>query len=169
MPVVSTWDSKSIQATILALKVARKDLRKEIYARTRRLILPDWNQSIADNIGGDKFAAQMILRNTRVSVGQTLQLYAATKTRPTVSGGLSPDPYWYLAEFGANPKVVDVRGRRGDTRYMYRRKVNTGLKPRMREGRYAYKAADKIIKRSISLWVQSTWQILYDAFEAGEK
>lgn len=169
MPVVSVWDSKQIQATILALKVARKDLRKEIYARARRLILPEWNESIATLIGGDKFASQMILRNTRVKLGNSIQLEAATRTKATVSGGLSPDPYFYLAEFGAVPKVVDVQGRRGDTRYTYKRKVNTGLKARTRHGRYGYKAAGKMITRTISLWVESTWQVLYEALEAGEK
>lgn len=147
----------------------RKELRKDIYKRTRQAILPEWRESLASEIGGDKFAAQMLLRNTRVGVGQTLSLHAATRTRATVSGGLAPDPYWYLAEFGANPKVVLVKGRRGETRYDYRRKVNTGLKPRTRDGRYAYAAGDKIIKRVLSLWIQTTFRTLNEAFEAGEK
>lgn len=169
MPIVSVFDSKQIQVTILALKLARKDLRKEIYARARRLILPEWNQSIVEYTNGNKFANQLILRNTRVKLGNSIQLEAATKTRPTISGGLSPNPYWYLAEFGANPKTIEIRGRRGETRYIYKREVNTWSKPRTRHGRYAFRAAEKMINRTISLWAESTWQILYSALEAGEK
>lgn len=165
MPVVSVFDSTEVQATILALKVMRKDYKKEVYARTRRLILPEWNESIATRIGGDKFASQMILKNTRVKIGQSLQLEAATKTRPTVSGGLSPDPHFYLAEFGADPKVTEVQGRRGSTRYTYRRTVNTQFKPRTKYGRYGFDAAGEMVKRSIALWVQSTWQLMYEALD----
>lgn len=170
MAVVSVFDSKPLQVTILALRTMRSDLRKEIYSRARSQILPEWNQTLADKIGGDVLAARLLMKNTRVKVGTGgVVLEAATRTKAAVSGGLAPDPQFYLAEFGAVPRKVPVSGRRGNTRYDYERMVNTGMKRRRRSGYYAGKAGDQIVKRVLSLWVASTFQLLNEAFEKGEK
>lgn len=169
MAVVSVFDSKPLQVTILALRTMRSDLRKEIYKRAREQILPDWNQTLADKIGGDLFASRLLMRNTRVKLGTNgVVLEAATRTKAAVSGGLQPDPQFYLAEFGAVPRKAQVAGRRGSTHYNYERTVNTGMKPRRRTGYYAGKAGDQITKRVLALWVSSTFQLLHEAFEKGE-
>lgn len=170
MPVVSTLDSKAIQATILALKTMRADLRKEIYGRARSQILPEWNQTLANEIGGDILASRLLMKNTRVKIGtQGVTIQAATRKKASVSGGLQPNPQWYLAEYGAVPRKVKVRGRRGNTQYEYERMVNTGMKPRRRAGYYGGPAADKIVKRVLALWVSSTFQLLYESFDKGKK
>ena len=170
MAVVSVFDSKQIQATILALKTMRSDLRKEIYKRARSQILPEWRQTLANEIGGDIMASRLLMRNTRVKLGtQGVTLEAATLTKPTTSGGLTPNPQWYLAEYGAVPRSVTVSGRRGNTRYEYKRRVNTGMKKRRRSGYYGGPAADKIVKRVLALWIESVWQLMYESFEKGGK
>lgn len=170
MAVVSVWDSKPLQVTILALRAMRSDLRKELYARVRSSVLPDWTQTLADEIGGDLMASRLLLKNTRVKVGTNgIVLEAATRTKPALSGGLQPDPHFYLVEFGATPRKAKVAGRRGNTTYQYERMVNTGMKPRRRAGYYTSKAADKIIKRTLAMWVSSTFQLMNEAFERGER
>lgn len=163
------WESKELQAAILALKIVQKDLRKEILKRTRELILNDWTQSIGDEIstvGGDIYATRLTMRNTRVKVGtQGFTLQAATRNTKATSGGLISGTHYYLAEFGANPKEVPVQGRRGNTRYQYKRTVNTGFQKRVKNGRYAFKASGKIMNRTIALYAQTCIQMVYKAFE----
>lgn len=166
---VTVWDSKELQAAVIALRLVGKDLRKEILKRTRELILSDWSKAVGDEIGtvgGDIYATRLTMRNTRVKMGTSgFALQAATRGTKATSGGLIPSSQFYLAEFGANKKVVPVQGRRGNTRYEYKRTVNTGFQKRVKQGRYAFKAAGKIMNRSIALYTQSVIQIVYEAFE----
>lgn len=165
--MISIYDSKEIQAVVLSLKLCSADLRKEIYKRTREQVLPEWNEAIATQLGSQPnsaMGAKLILKNTRVKIGaQELVLQAATKGTKTTSGGLIPNEYYYLAEFGAAPRVAEVWGRRGNTRYNYRRKVNTWSKGRVKHGRFAYKAAGEMGYRAVALWVSSTVQIFTEA------
>lgn len=166
---VTVWDSKELQATIIALKIVGKDLRKEILKRTRELILKDWDTAVADEIstvGGDIYGTRLTMRNTRVKVGtQGFTLQAATRGTKATSGGLISSEHYYLAEFGADKKVVPVNGRRGTTSYQYKRTVNTGFQRRVKNGRYAFKAAGKIMNRALALYTQTTIQMVYEAFE----
>lgn len=166
---VTVWDSKELQATILALKIVGRDFRKEILKRTRELILNDWSTAVADEIsvvGGDIYATRLTMRNTRVKVGtQGFTLEAATRGTKATSGGLISSKHYYLAEFGADKKVVPVNGRRGNTTYQYKRTVNTGFQRRVKNGRYAFKAAGKIMNRALALYTQTTIQMVYEAFE----
>lgn len=166
---VSIWDSKEIQAAIIGLKIVNKDLRREIIKRSREQILGEWDSTIADNIstvGGDIYATRLIMKNTRVKVGtQGFTLEAATRTKKQTSGGLIPATHYYLAEFGADPKRVPVQGRRGSTRYEYMRTVNTGFQKRVKNGRYAFKAAGKMMNRFIAMYTQTSIQMIYEAFE----
>lgn len=163
------WESKELQAAILGLKIVQKEFRKEIIKRTRELILNDWKQAVGDEIsmvGGDIYATRLTMRNTRVKVGtQGFALEAATRGTKAMSGGLISSKHYYLAEFGADKKVVPVQGRRGNTRYDYKRTVNTGFQPRVKNGRYAFNAAGKIMTRAIALYTQTTIQMIYKAFE----
>lgn len=166
---VTVWDSKELQAAVIALRIVGKDLRKEIMKRTRELILTDWDRAVAEEIssvGGDIYATRLTMRNTRVKLGaQGFSLQAATRSTKATSGGLVSSKDYYLAEFGANKKVVPVQGRRGATRYQYKRTVNTGLQRRTPHGRYAFKAASKIMNRALALYTQTTIQMVYSAFE----
>lgn len=166
---VTVWDSKELQATIIALKIVGKDLRKDILKQTRESILKDWDGAVADEIstvGGDIYGTRLTMRNTRVKVGtQGFTLQAATRGTKATSGGLISSKQYYLAEFGADKKVVPVNGRRGNTSYQYKRTVNTGFQRRVKNGRYAFKAAGKIMNRALALYTQTTIKMVYDAFE----
>lgn len=166
---VTVWDSKELQATIIALKIVGKDLRKDILKQTRELILNDWDTAVADEIstvGGDIYGTRLTMRNTRVKVGtQGFTLQAATRGTKATSGGLISSKQYYLAEFGADKKVVPVNGRRGATTYQYKRTVNTGFQRRVKNGRYAFKAAGKIMNRALALYTQTTIKMVYEAFE----
>lgn len=163
----SVWDSRELQAAILALRAANREIRKEIYKRTRELILPDWRESISAEIGSQKNAKlgyALIMNSTRVSVGtQDIRLQAATSSRKAPGTNLTPRADYFLYEYGGTPRVAQVKGRRGQTNYRYSRTVNTGLPPKTKYGRGADKAASKMVTRTIALWVASIVQIYNDA------
>lgn len=172
--MISVKGSKELQAVILAMKVVDKDLRPEMYQRTRDKILPDWQTTLQERINGFKYEqlhTALLMKNTRVGIGtQGVNVSAATSTKAIRKGStLSPAGNFYLAEFGANTKEVEVKGRRGNTQYNYRRKVNTGLLNRTRKGRFAYKTANTIVSRSVALWVQTIVQTINEAVEKGTR
>ena len=172
--MISVKGSKELQAVILAMKVVDKELRPEMYQRARDKILPDWQTTLQERINGFKYEAlhsALLMKNTRVGIGtQGVNVSAATSTRPIRKGStLTPAGNFYLAEFGANTKEVEVSGRRGNTQYKYRRKVNTGMLSRTRKGRFAYKTSKEIVSRSVALWVQTIVQTVNDAVEKGTR
>jgi len=167
MPILSVWDSKELQAAIYAMKIASAGLRKEIYKRTREKVLPEWTEAVATEIGSKRYSNlgyALVMKSTRVDVStEAIRLRAATSTRRNKNSGLVPARHYYLYEFGATPHVGEVQGRRGNTRYNYKRMLGNGLPPRQKHGRGAYKAANKIGTRALALWVSSIVQIYNDA------
>lgn len=168
MVVVSVWDSKELQAAIYAMKIADNGLRKEIYKRTREKVLPEWTEAVATQIGYagrySDLGYKLIMKATRVDVSaENITLKAATSTRKATRGGLIPTRDYFLFEFGGTPHVGEVKGRRGNTTYYYKRMLGKGLPPRSDYGRGAYMASYKIGKRALALWVSSIVQIYNDA------
>lgn len=170
--MLSVFGSRELQAVVLAMKQTENSLRPEIYKRTRESILPDWTGRISEELSSYPFAKfnNALLKNQRVAVGtQGVAVQAATSSRAIRKGStLTPAAYYHLAEFGANPQVVPVQGRRGATRYEYKRTVNTGMLRRNRNGRFAYKVAPEIVSRSVAMWVQTVVQVMREAVEKGE-
>lgn len=169
---VDAQSSKELQAAILAMKFADADLRKEIYNRTRQAILPDWSQGIADKVmefRNNAFNSRMLLKSVRVAVTtQSISLLAATSTRPNVSGGLIPAKHFHLAEYGFHAYEKDIKGRRGATKYNYKRTIGTQFAPRRRSGYILGDVANKIVYRSVSLWIQTVVRTFYEAVEGGK-
>ncbi len=158
--------SPELDAVILALRIAGKDLRKELYARSRSTILPEWQQSISDKVGGNRIAQKVLVDTARVNVGtRGIRLTSATSSKAISKGGFKPSENWAAVEFGAKWRVAGIDGRRGQTRYNYDRQINTSFKHRKRKGYYVFPAADTVIKRLAALWVQTTVRTLRDAVE----
>lgn len=171
--MLSVRGSRELQAVVLALKSVDSSLRPEMYKRTREHILPDWRGGIQEKIAAKPYAnvnAALLLKGTRVAVSaQGVGVAAATSGRPVAKGStLIPQKNWAAAEFGTKPRKAIINGRRGNTRYQYQRQIMTGFLPNNRKGKFAFKTANEIIGRSVALWVQSTVQVIYEAFEKGE-
>ena len=171
--MISVEGSRELQAVILALKTTSKELRPEMYKRTRESILPDWEGGINDKLGayGATRFNVALLKGTRVKVGTQGVAVLAAQSRRKISKGstLTPQEHYYLAEYGASPKVVPVNGRRGNTRYNYKRTVNTHTLRPARKGRFANPTAGEIVSRSVALWVKTVVQVMNGAVEKGEK
>lgn len=158
--------SPELDAVVLALRIAGKDLRKDLYARARSTILPEWQSTIEDKVGGNTLANQVLAKTARVQVGtRGIRLQSATSSRAISKGGFKPSENFAALEFGAKWRKANIAGRRGQTKYSYTREINTPFQHRKRKGYYVFPAADLIIKRVAALWVQSTVRTLRDAVE----
>src|SRR5690606_2103530 len=102
-----------------------------------------------------------------VSGGNPPIMRAATSRRPLSKGGISPDAYGYLAEFGGRSAEFTTYKRRspnGGTHEVTRR-TRLGLPRRSSSGRVVYPAASEAAPRMASLWVQTFVRTVYEALE----
>jgi len=171
--VLSVKGSKQLQAVVLALKTVEPNLRPEMYARTRSKILPDWTTGIQERINAQPYSKvnTALLKGQRVAVGtQGVSVLAAQSSKAVRKGStLTPSKNWAAAEFGTKPREQLISGRRGATKYAYRRKIMTGFLANNRKGKFAFRQAEEIISRSVAMWVQTVVQVISEAVEEGEK
>lgn len=165
MSVKFVLDSPELEAAILSLRIAGPELRKQIYARSRQVIAPEWQGALSEAAGGNRLAQKVIVESARVNVGTRGVNLTAAKGSRKLTGGFVPKENFAAVEFGASWRVGNVNGRRGQTNYKYERKLNTGFKPRRRKGYYAYPTGDKFIFRYASLWISTVARTLHDAVE----
>ena len=158
--------SPQLEATILAIRLAGKDLRRDIYARSRATILPEWQASLSDRAGANRLAQRVLVSSARVNIGTRGIELTSAKSSKAIKGGLIPSINFAAIEFGASWRKATVQGRRGSTRYTYTRELNTAFKHRKRAGYIVYPAATIIIKRLAALWVQTTVRTFHEAIEA---
>jgi hypothetical protein len=147
--------SRELQATILALRGAQREIRLGINKQARAQIRPLW-QSELNARARDEMTRRIIVAGARANPtdrGFTLQ--AATSRRP-LSGGLVPALEWAGAEFGARSRVVEVtqRSRAGRT-YKRPLTINRQFAGRQSEGMVAFDAASTVGTRLVALWVHT--------------
>jgi hypothetical protein len=158
-------DSPELEAVILSLRIVGTELRKEIYARSRATIAPEWQGELSNVVGANKLAQRVLVDTARVNVGTRGVTLTAAKGSRKLSGGFVPNVNFAAVEFGATWRDAKVSGRRGNKRYDYQRKINTGFKHRRAKGYYAYPTGDKFVFRYASLWIATVARTLHDAVE----
>jgi hypothetical protein len=159
--------SPQLEATLLAIRLAGKDLRKELYARSRATILPEWQSSLSDKAGANRLAQRVLVSSARVNIGtRGIELTSAKSTKAISKGGLIPAINFAAIEFGASWRTATIAGRRGAKAYRYSRQINTAFKHRQRKGYIVYPTANIIITRLAALWVQTTVRTFRDAVES---
>lgn len=160
-----TLESPQLEAVILSLRIAGPELRKQIYAQSRQAIAPEWQQDLATATSGNPFARKVLADSARVNVGTRGVTLTAAKSAKKLSGGFIPKVNFAAVEFGAKWRLGEVSGRRGETRYNYRRTLNKQFMPRKRKGYYAYKTGDEYVFRYASLWIKTVARTLHEALE----
>jgi hypothetical protein len=163
--VLSVLESRELQAVILALRGMQKGLRRAIFKATRSAIVPEWQQELRAS-ATTHLEERVIAQGARADVSaDRVTLKAAQSTRK-LSGGVSPRDIGHAIEFGANWRRGEVQATssRGKS-YRYSRVLNKQLKPRRSAGYVAWPAAARLAPRFVSLWVQTTVRLTYEAFE----
>ncbi|QBE48749.1 hypothetical protein EVS81_07820 [Leucobacter triazinivorans] len=140
--------SPELQAVILLLKTAAAPVRKEMRAGARRELNATWKPTL-QQFAKTAQQQKVIVRGARAKVGSdNFQMLAATSRR-SLSGGLNPATQWHGAEFGANPKRVEV-SIRGNRRTQI---AGRNFGPRQQRGKVAFPAARKVGPRIVAAWV----------------
>lgn len=148
-------ESRELQATILALRAAQKQIRLGINKEARSRIRPLWQQALNAR-AHDEMTRRIIVAGARATAtDRNVTVHAATSRKP-LSGGLVPTWEWPGAEFGARTKRIEVtqRSRAGRT---YRRPliINRQFKGRQDDGMVAFDAASEVGTKLVALWVHT--------------
>jgi len=147
--------SRELQATILALRQARRDIRLDINKTARSRIRPIWRSELNAR-ARRPLETRVILAGARATASDRgVTLYAASSGRP-LRGGLVPSYQWPAVEFGANVRRVRVRQRsRSGRRYERPLTVNRQFQRRLEHGMIAFDAASETGTRLVALWVRT--------------
>jgi hypothetical protein len=165
--VLSVRGSRELQAVVLAVKAARRDVVNDINKATRATLSPVWQQEVASRTR-TSLDRRVLAQGARILAGNPPVLVAANSKR-RLTGGLIPAEAWQAVEFGANRNAVTTyssTSRKGTT-YQVTRHTRRQLPPINRKGRVVYQAAKAIGPRAASLWVQLVVRKFAEAMEAG--
>lgn len=152
---ISARSSRELQALLLTIRTAEKDVQAEIRKHTKAIGQPEWQQAVREE-ATTKLETRVLGNTARLSVSnQNIRLSAAGVGRP-LRGGLRPPQDYAGVEFGAAPRVRTVRmtSRRGRA-YSARRNVHAQLRPRNRKGYAFYPAVAGMVPRIFALWAQT--------------
>lgn len=147
--------SPELQATILSLRRAQRDVRLDINKAARGKLSPLWKQELNARARSN-LEREVIATGARAAASDRgVTLHAATRRRP-LSGGLVPSLEWAGAEFGANTRRIQVSQRsRGGTRYTRPLTINNQFDARSSDGQVAFAAASDTGTKLVALWVDT--------------
>lgn len=147
--------SRELQATILALRQAQREVRLNINKTARQRIRPLWRSELSAR-ARSRVEQRVIADGARATASDRgVKLVAATSRRP-LSGGLVPADQWPGVEFGARTERIRVR-QRSRTGRAYERPltINRQFTPRQKDGRVAMDAASETGVQLVTAWVHT--------------
>lgn len=167
----SAHSRKEFQAVALGLKLAGKELKKDINGTVRSVLNPIWQKAVYEHAGltGNKIDSLIFSQGARVAAGNPARAMAGTSRRPLKGGGgLRPDTWARQWEFGTTHQdetsTYTARSSKGKP-YEVTRRTRAGMPDRRRAGRVVYPAFAEVMPRMVSLWVSIVAKKFYDAFE----
>lgn len=154
--------SPELQAAILGMKRAERELRLDINKEARSELRPLWLEALRGH-AETLTDFRIIIDGARVAAGtRQVSLKAATSNRPR-SGGLVPSRDFAAQEFGMRNhlKTFTTTSPLGK-RYQVTKVVGRQFPSRQRYGRVANAAASVVGRRLVAIWVR----IIVDNFRA---
>lgn len=166
--MLAVGDHRALQAAVLALKAANRDLKSRINKATRETLAPVWKEEVESQLMGRDSMTNRMLRTYRVATGNPPRALAAQSSRPIGKRkALVPSRDFAHWEFGGDRNKVttyDRKSRKGGTHQVTRHTARQ-LPARVRAGRVAYPAFAESAPRMVSLWVQLIVKTYSDAAE----
>lgn len=165
--MLSVHGARELRAAVLAMRVARREVRNDINRATRQTFNPVWRQLVNDR-ARTSLDRRVLNTGVRVVAGNPPALVAAGSRR-RLPGGLVPAEQWQGVEFGANRDKVTTYRRRSPSggTHTVRRHTARQLPARQRTGRVVFPAVADIAPRIASLWVQLIVRKFSEAVEKG--
>lgn len=175
--MLSVRTARPLQAVVLAMKVADRDLRKRINNATRETLNPVWRRAVAENMQ-DRVDQRVFGTGARIAAGNPPSAVAGSSRR-RLPGGLVPVENWRAFEFGAigrestyttYPRAAHTRRQAGQTVQVratrVRRRTLAQVPSRTPNGRVLYPAFAYLAPRVAALWAQIVVQQYAQALEA---
>ncbi len=163
---ISVWESKELQALILALRGFDRDLKKEIRQRTKAVAQPAWQQAVSKKAGTT--LEQKVLADTaRVQVSDQNVMLRSAGVGRSLAGGAKPSEIYGGVEFGADRGArasYRRRSKKGNEHSVTRR-TRTQFLPRKRTGYVVFPAAAEVIPRLAALWAQTAVRTFHETIE----
>ena len=156
--MIRVGDHKELQAAVLAMKAADKDLRRAINTSTRETMNPTW-KALVDVESGTlpRMGGRVLAAGTRVAAGNPVVLLAASSKRGIGDGKrVVPADLYAAWEFGVGSTEAYSKYERtskNGTRHTVTRRTMRHLPRRNRQGHAVYQASAEFIPRAISLWL----------------
>ena len=156
-----------LRAAALALRASDKDMRRQINKGTRDAGNIIWREEIG-RAATTKMDRLVLVKGARIKAGNPAQAIAASSRRP-LEDGLIPDRDYAGFEFGSRRRNAETtytrRSKNGGTHKVTRRtRRQLPGKPSPGSGRVAYTAWYRTGPRLVSLWTQTIYRIVYEAF-----
>ena len=147
--------SRELQATILALKTATAQIRKDINKEAKNKIRPLWQQELNARARG-RMEQKLIVEKNNASATQTNVKVQAARGFD-LSGGLDPETGWPGAEFGARSRRVEQGDVSKRSRRPYPRSqwINRQFRGRQAYGVIAFDAASATMTQIVGIWVRT--------------
>lgn len=163
--MLSVNDDGRLQAAVLALKAADRDIRTAINQATRDQVAPLWTRAVEAKAQTTVDRA-VLARSARVKAGNPPQATAGTSTR-RLRGGLVPADHWAGFEFGgfhAKQTTYRRKSRKGGS-HKVTRHTQRQLPQRASNGRVALPAFAEIAPKAVSMWVAIIVKTYSEALE----
>jgi hypothetical protein len=165
--VLSVTGSAALQAAVLALKSARRDVKSDINKQTRATMSPVLKAEV-ESRARSRMDKRVIAAGTRVKAGNPPAGLAAQSKRK-LPGGLIPAQDWGGVEFGSDRGKITTytRATRKSGRVSVTRHTARQMPARSPKGRVAYRALREVAPRMAALWVQTIVRVFNEAAEKG--
>jgi hypothetical protein len=165
---ISVNDSEAVRETIAALKLANKNVQKQIRAQSKRVIEPVYKEALATAAGSTRsFYGQGIIQSARVKISEQNVTVSTGSTKGKFRNGLDMRKSIRSMEFGSSggrKTTYNRKSRRGGTHKVTRLTMGQ-FGPKAPKGRVFYPAVRELAPRVISLWVQTVIREYADALE----
>lgn len=161
---IDVRSSRELQALILSVRQAEKDVQREIRQRTKPVIETEWKKALAQE-ATTRLEHRVLVESARVTVSNQNVKLKAGQLAKRLSGGGRVHEIAKQVEFGATPRRVEYTGRRGGKTFPVKRRTGSQFKPENRKGHVVYPAAARIIPRLAALWAQTAVRTFHEALE----
>jgi hypothetical protein len=162
---IDVYESRELQAVILSIRRADREIKKQIRQQTQKTLLPEWKKALAEH-AETRLEHRVLVDTGRIKMSdQNVRMSSATVGRK-LSGGLDPKTQAHAVEFGGDRAARHTYevARNGKT-FRVNRRTSAQLRPRRRNGYVVYQSAEQMIPRFAGLWVQTTVRTMHDALE----
>lgn len=178
--MLSIRQARPLQAVVLAMKLADRDLRKRINNATRDTLNPVWRRAVDERMQS-RVDQRVFGTGTRIAAGNPPSAVAGSSSR-RLPGGLVPLENWRAWEFGAvardstyteYPRAAHTRRQGGQTVQVrgsrVRRRTLVQVPAHVRTGRVLYPAFAELAPRVAALWAQIVVREYAESLEAAGK